>query len=188
MNERGIFDHLRSHFPDDVLSLDETSKSPVVRLSREHFYPIMKHLRDDPEMQFDFLQLVTGLDYPDHFEAVYHLYSYPNRQKIALKVELPRNNPSIDSIEPLWRAADWHERETYDLMGIVFRGHPDLRRILCPEDWEGHPLRKDYVQADEYHGISNARKLGDDWYPKPDEDSRAILKYKPPKQSPPQSS
>jgi NADH-quinone oxidoreductase subunit C len=184
MTEQQIFDSLKRRFPDDVLEFVDT-KSPYIRVSQERFFAIMKLLRDDPEFQFDFLQLVSGVDYPTHISAVYHLYSYPLRHKLAVRVDLPRDNPVIHTVEPLWRAADWHERETFDLMGIVFEGHPDLRRILCAEDWEGHPLRKDYVQPEEYHGISNARTIKDDWYPKPDEDTRAVLQYKPPKPAAP---
>jgi NADH-quinone oxidoreductase subunit C len=181
MNARDIHDQLKAKFGDDILALDDTAKSPFIKVNKDSLFIIMRYLRDAAELKFDYLQLVTGLDYPTHFTSVYHLYSYEKQHAIAIKAELPRDNPVVDSVEPLWRAADWHERETFDLMGIVYRGHPDLRRILCPEDWEGHPLRKDYVQPDEYHGISNVRKIGKDWYPKPDEDRKAILQYKEPK-------
>jgi NADH-quinone oxidoreductase subunit C len=176
-----IFETLKSRLGDAILEFDSTVKSPFIRVSRERFFEVMQALRDEPDLSFDFLQLVTGLDYPDRFVAAYHLASISRGHAIAIKVDLPRTDPSIDSVAALWPAADWHEREQYDLMGIDFKGHPGLRRILCPEDWEGHPLRKDYVQPDEYHGISNARRIGDDWYPKPDEDSKAIQQYKAPK-------
>jgi len=84
---------------------------------------------------------------------VYNLFSMKHRHKIALRVDLPRDNPRVPSVESVWRTADWHEREAYDLFGIHFEGHPDLRRILCPDDWEGYPLRKDYVVQEYYHGI-----------------------------------
>lgn len=176
-----IFSTLKEKFSADILEIDESVPSPFIKVNKDRFYAVMKFLRDDERLKFDYLQLVTGLDYPTHFCSVYHLYSMPHRHKIAIKADLPRDNPVIDSVEPLWRSADWHEREQFDLMGIVFKGHPDLRRILCPEDWEGHALRKDYVQPEEYHGISNVRKIGKDWYPKPDEDSKAVQQYKAPK-------
>jgi len=188
MNAQEIHDLLKNRFPNDIVGYDDQVKTPFIKVRREAILPVMRFLRDDPALQFDFLQLITGLDYPDHFESVYHLYSYPRRHAIAIKADLPRDLPEIDSVEPIWRAADWHERETFDLMGIIYKGHPDLRRILCPEDWVGHPLRKDYRQPEEYHGISNVRRIGDDWYPKPDEDIKAIVQYKPPKSVPPAAS
>lgn len=188
MNAKEIFETLGSLFPDDVISLVDQGKMPFIKIRRERILPVMRFLRDDESLRFDFLQLVTGLDYPDHFESVYHLYSYPLRHAITIKADIPRDAPIIDSVESVWRAADWHERETFDLMGIIYQGHPDLRRILCPEDWAGHPLRKDYVQPEEYHGISNVRRIGDDWYPKPDEDAKAIIQFKPQQPSKPPAS
>lgn len=182
MGPKEIFDHLKRKLGDNIAALDESVKSPYIQVARESIYPVMECLRDDPELQFDFLQLVTAIDYPDRFVCAYHLYSYPKTHEIAIKTDLPRENPSVASVAPLWPAADWHEREQFDLMGVVFEGHPNLRRIMLPEDWEGHPLRKDYVQPDEYHGISNVRKAGRESYPRPDEDAKAIPPYKPPAQ------
>lgn len=124
-------------------------------------------------VRFDALECITAVDWfePDakkaakntwqpHVELVYHLWSTQSRVSIVLKTKLPRwkgdqagQLPEIPSVAGIWRTADWHEREVYDLSGVWFTGHPDLRRILCPEDWEGYPLRKDYVQPLEYHGI-----------------------------------
>ena len=112
-------------------------------------------LKHDPDLHFEYLQLVSGVDWTDKFTVVYHLYSYRNRHKVILHCDISHDDPVIESVAEVWKAADWHERETYDLLGIRFTGHPDLRRILLPDDWEGHPLRKDYKQPDEYHGISN---------------------------------
>lgn len=179
-----IYERLKARFGESAGELDDTVKSPFIKIGRAEFFEIMWFLRDDPDLRFDFLQLITGIDYPVNFTVVYHLYSYAMRHAIAVKAELPRDNPTIRSVAELWPAADWHERETFDLMGIIFEGHPNLRRILLPEDWEGHPLRKDYVQPEEYHGISNTRRIGDTAYPRPDEDARAILQYKPPPPQP----
>ncbi len=89
---------------------------------------------------------------------VYHLFSYTLRHWMVLKVDTPRDNPVVPTVSGVWRAAEWQEREVYDLLGVTFTGHPDLRRILMPEDWPGHPLRKDFVEPQEYHGISTSRE------------------------------
>ena len=99
------------------------------------------------DRKFVRLSTVTCVDrYPSEprFEVVYHLHSVEDNQRLRLKCRLPGAEPAIDSVTPVWRAADWYEREAYDLFGVTFRNHPDLRRIMLPDDWEGHPLRKDY--------------------------------------------
>ena len=116
---------------------------------------VCRYLRDDSELRFDMLRLVSAVEWPDRFSSVYHLLSIEHRHEAVLRVDLDREQPRVASVAGIWPAADWHEREAYDLMGIVYEGHPDLRRILLPEDWEGHPLRKDYQQPESYHGIPN---------------------------------
>jgi NADH-quinone oxidoreductase subunit C len=104
-------------------------------------------LRDNPDCPFNFLSDVTCVDwYPSEprFEVVYHLLSMPNKERVRLKVKLHGSSPAVDSIVPIWPAANFFEREVFDLFGVRFSGHPYLRRIQMPEDWEGHPLRKDY--------------------------------------------
>lgn len=104
-------------------------------------------LRDDPGLQFNFLADVTCVDwYPSdpRFEVVYHLFSIPKKSRVRLKVKLGGDDPSVESITSVWPAANYFEREVFDLFGIRFEGHPYLRRIMMPENWEGHPLRKDY--------------------------------------------
>ncbi|MFI5107989.1 MAG: NADH-quinone oxidoreductase subunit C [Terriglobales bacterium] len=104
-------------------------------------------LRDDPALQFNFLADITGVDwYPSEprFELVYHLLSIPRHARLRLKVRLAGEDPSLESITSVWPSANFFEREVYDLFGVRFAGHPNLRRIMMPEDWEGHPLRKDY--------------------------------------------
>ncbi len=104
-------------------------------------------LRDDPGCPFNFLSDVTCVDwYPQEprFEVVYHLLSIPKKERVRLKVRLNSSSPTVESVTPLWPAANFFEREVYDLFGVRFNGHPYLRRLLMPEDWEGHPLRKDY--------------------------------------------
>lgn len=146
---------------------------PWIVVAPEAVVEVSEFLRDDPQLLFDHLNDLCGVDYcePDskkaakfpfepHVEVVYHLSSYENRHWLTMKVKLPRwkddkpgELPEVPSVSGVWAIADWHERETYDLVGIHFSGHPNLRRILCPEDWVGHPLRKDYEFPLEYHGI-----------------------------------
>lgn len=125
---------------------------------------VARFLRDEPRLRLNLLRSITALDLleQDRLACVYDLMQIPTERPLevitrtcefAVRVETPRAKPSIPTVSHVWPAADWHEREAYDLMGIVFEGHPDLRRILCPEDWSGHPLRKDYEFPLEYHGI-----------------------------------
>jgi len=119
----------------------------TVVVPREHLRRTADFLRGDPELQFTFLSDVTGVDlFPrePRFELNYHLLSLPRRERLRLKVRLSSADPVAESVTLVWPTANWHEREVFDLFGVRFEGHPDLRRILMPEDWEGHPLRKDY--------------------------------------------
>ncbi len=117
-------------------------------------------LRDTPELRFDCLSNLSGCDYPGRgaIDIVYDLYSYEFDRSLVLRVSTRRGDPLVDSVERVWPAANWLEREVFDLLGVRFRGHSDLRRILLPEDWVGHPLRKDYVEPEQYHGISTVRE------------------------------
>lgn len=113
-------------------------------------------LRDNPGMHFDMLSCITALDNgvdAGTFDVVYNLYSIPFGHHLSIKVVVPRQLPEIASVQDVWKTANWHEREAWDLFGITFTGHPDLRRILLPADWEGHPLRKDYEHQKYYRGI-----------------------------------
>jgi NADH-quinone oxidoreductase subunit C len=116
-------------------------------------------LKEDPELAFDCLMNLSGVDWPkkNQIEVVYHLWSYSKRHSFILKCQLDRAKPEIASIESVWKSADWLEREQYDLLGINFTGHPDLRRIMMPDDWIGHPLLKDYKEQPEWHNITTTR-------------------------------
>jgi NADH-quinone oxidoreductase subunit C len=127
---------------------------------------LCRFLKDDSEMAFDCLMNLSAIDWPkkNQIELVYHLWSYSKRHVFILKLSLPRDNPEVTSLDSVWRAADWLEREQYDLLGVVFTGHPDLRRIMLPDDWVGHPLRKDYKEQASWHNISTTRESPLDGY------------------------
>jgi NADH-quinone oxidoreductase subunit C len=118
-----------------------------------------RFLRDDPDLRFDFLQNLTAVDWPKRevMELVYHLFSYRHRHAICVKTEIPRAAPHVPSVTGVWPTADWLEREQFDLLGVVFDGHPDLRRLLMPDDWVGHPMRKDFKEPRSYRGMPTSR-------------------------------
>jgi NADH-quinone oxidoreductase subunit C len=116
-------------------------------------------LKTDPDMHCDYLECITGIDFPDdaQIHVVYHVYSYVKKHRIVLKAFLDREDAAIPTLVNVWPTANWQERECFDLLGVLFDGHPDLRRLLLPDDWIGHPLRKDYKEQDDYHGIPTVR-------------------------------
>ena len=152
MTPQEIFDRLKEKFADRVLDLAE-NVDPFVRVKADAIQEIGLYLRDDETMRFESLMCLSGVDYPEHLTVVYHLFSTSRGHKITLKAEVGRDEPHVPTVEGIWRVANWHERETYDMFGIVFDGHSDPRRILCPDDWEGWPLRKDYQVQEYYRGI-----------------------------------
>lgn len=128
--------------PDSIVSVE---KSAIV-LKSERLVEVARFLKDNPEFGFDYLANLTAVDYLDYFEVVYHLFSLVHNHSLVLKVRCyDRERPTIPSVVSIWRAADFQEREVYDLMGIVFKGHPNLKRLLLWEGFAGHPLRKDYL-------------------------------------------
>ena len=170
-----LLDRLQKKFAGLVTGSNLQAIDPWIEVSPEGIVDVCTFLRDDPDVRFDFLNCISVVDYfePDpkkaakaswepHLEVVYHLSSTVKKHTLVLKVMLPRwkdgmegELPEMPSVARVWSTADWHEREVYDLSGVKFTGHPDLHRILCPEDWVGHPLRKDYEMPLEYHGIRN---------------------------------
>lgn len=156
-----------------VVDMKTDAVDPWLVVNINQLVEICQFLRDDPRLKFEHLNDLTGVDYfePDekkrakatftpHIDVVYHLSSFTLKHRTVIKVNIPRwkddvegQLPEIPSVAGIWGIADWHEREAYDLLGIVFTEHPNLKRILCPEDWEGHALRKDYQFPLEYHGI-----------------------------------
>jgi NADH-quinone oxidoreductase subunit C len=138
---------LRAWDPQAVAEVRAFRDELTIVVPREHLRRAAEFLRGDPELQFTYLSDITGVDcFPmePRFELNYHLLSLAHRERLRLKVRVSGNDPAVESVTSVWPGADWHEREIFDLFGVRFAGHPDLRRILMPEDWEGHPLRKDY--------------------------------------------
>jgi NADH-quinone oxidoreductase subunit C len=149
-------------FGAEVIIGEETNGlQPALLIAPDLITGVCLELRNNSNTYFDFLSSLTGVDYgveANRFGVVYHLASIPFQTQLTLKVSIenhrnPDDLPTFPSITSVYRTADWHEREAYDLVGIFFEGHPDLRRILLPDDWEGFPLRKDYKTAEYYKGI-----------------------------------
>ncbi|MBT1687849.1 NADH-quinone oxidoreductase subunit C [Dawidia soli] len=147
---------LKSALGDIPLQPDANATPQALIVERAHILAVCKTAHQHPELYFDMLSCVTGLDngpQANTLEVIYNLYSIPFNLHLMLKVVLPRESPEVDSVASVWRTADWHEREAFDMYGIHFTNHPDLRRILMPADWEGYPLRKDYQDPQYYRDI-----------------------------------
>lgn len=152
-----IYELLKSEFGASILEHDETSII-VDTLSMDK---IAEYLKNSRELSFDSLMCLSGVEEPkdkksedeDKLSVYYHLHSLSLKHKLTIKVATPKRNPEVESVEKVWACAGWHEREAYDLLGIKFIHNSDLRRILLPDDWEGHPLRKDYVTPEMYNGM-----------------------------------
>ncbi|MDR5045077.1 NADH-quinone oxidoreductase subunit C [Bacillus thuringiensis] len=121
---------------------------PTLVVDPEKYYEVMESLRFHEGLAFDYMSELHATDFVTHMEVYVHLFSYSKKQSVAVKVKLDRETPQVESVTALWKGADWPEREAYDLLGIIFKGHPNLTRILMPEDWVGYPLRKDYEPYD----------------------------------------
>ncbi|EPR27980.1 NADH-quinone oxidoreductase chain C [Geobacillus sp. WSUCF1] len=145
---RIIHEHLGSDVLEDAYINRLAKDVPTLVVKKEAYYKVAELLKGHEQLQFDYLSELHGTDFQTHMEVYVHLYSYPNRQPVALKVKIERDNPEVDSLVPLWPGANWPECEAYDLLGIRFRGHPNLIRIFLGEQWVGHPLRKDYEPYD----------------------------------------
>ena len=173
MTAADIIAVMQSQFGPAVTAAAPDAHDPSVTVAADQLPAVARFLRDDPRLKFELLNCITGVDYfePEakklpkagfepHMEVVYHFSSFTHNHRFTVKLTMPRwkndqpgELPEVPSIADLYPTADWHERETFDLCGVRFTGHPDLRRILLAEDWDGHPLRKDYEFPLEYHGI-----------------------------------
>lgn len=127
---------------------DQESKAAVLYIDKNYLVEVMRKLHDDPRLSFNRLATVTSVDYKEYFEMVYTLFSVAHNHWLTVKVKLEHDNPVVPSITSVYPGAEFEEREVYDLMGIDLTGHPDKRRILLPDTFEGHPLRKDFKQGE----------------------------------------
>ena len=167
-----VYQILKDKFPEAVLEIQTAEPTePVITVDPLKIHLVSDFLRTEEGLKFDSLMLLSGVDDANGEEITeedglktikggtlsvwYHLESTILKHKIALKVSAPRENPEVESVQGVWRSADWHEREAYDMYGLKFLNHPDLRRILMPYDWEegSHPLRKDYKNPEFYQGM-----------------------------------
>lgn len=147
---------LETKLPGAVVGEDLICFPAALRIHPDLILDTCELLHSHPSLYFDQLACLTGIDNGPEvniMEVIYALNSLPKSHRLTLKVELPRDKPEIESVSSIWRTANWHEREAFDLLGIHFKNHPDLRRILMPTDWVGHPLRKDYQEQETYHGV-----------------------------------
>jgi len=159
-----ICDLLKKRFGEAIVSTNVQGGHPYTEVAADRWSEVAEFLRDDARLRLNLLRCISSLDLlaENKLACVYDLQQVlldrpadlqTKTIEFAVRVTTDRENPAIPSVAHVWAAADWHEREAYDLMGITFTNHPDLRRILCPDDWEGYPLRKDYEFPLEYHGI-----------------------------------
>ncbi|MCB1215206.1 MAG: NADH-quinone oxidoreductase subunit C [Deltaproteobacteria bacterium] len=143
---------------EDLKAVTDQAGDPYVLVPAAKIVEILSFLKTEPSLSFETLSNLTGVDAPpDELDVVYHLFSYTQEHSFTLKVRVPKSAAKVSTVEGLYPGANWLEREAYDLLGVVFEGHSDLRRILLPDDWEGHPLRKDYEPKEDYHGIETTR-------------------------------
>ena len=146
-----LAEQVKAKFPNDVTETLDQQGDPLVYLKRASVLKVMRALKVDPEFQFDILMDLFAIDYLHweekalRFEVVYNLYSTTKHHRLFIKVSVPEKDASVDSLTSVWPAADWYEREAWDMFGVSFKGHPNLKRILMYEEFKGHALRKDYA-------------------------------------------
>ena len=143
MTREQIAQALRAKFPGVEISLDETNEQALI-VPAEHLAELARYLKEEPTLDFVYNMVITAADWIERVDVIYYFMSYQHQHIVALKVQLPNDALRVESLAPIWTSANWFEREVYDLFGVEFTGHPDLRRIMMPSDWEGHPLRKSY--------------------------------------------
>ena len=151
--------------------MQPAKQDPWVLVKPAAIAEVCAFLKTDPRTRMDSLMNLTAVDWPkrNQIDVIYHLFSYAHRHVFILKVQLDRAKPEVPSVESIWKSADWLEREQYDLMGVTFTGHPDLRRIMMPDDWVGNPLRKDYAEQPQWHNITTTRDNSLEGYVRLDE-------------------
>jgi NADH-quinone oxidoreductase subunit C len=158
MQKDELIERIKKRLADGAVSVSEMKNNDVmVVVNKDQLATAMAILKNDSSLQFATLMSQSGVDYKDKLAVIVNLYSALLRRKITVKAFLDRENPEVESLLPLFRGIDWYERETYDMFGIRFLGHSNLKRLLLPDDWEGFPLRKDYVYPSSYNGIDTGR-------------------------------
>jgi NADH-quinone oxidoreductase subunit C len=164
MTAAEIYEKIKNGFGEAISALNAEGLDPFVVVTQPARLPeLARFLNDDPELRFTSLMCLSGVDDGTTLGVVYNLCSMDKKHRFTLKVErLDRENPHVPTVEKIWPTANWHEREAYDMFGIIFDDHSDLRRILCPDDWEGWPLRKDYQVQEFWHGIRVPYPIGED--------------------------
>jgi len=156
---QGLYDRVKKDFGEEGIEFLSERPQPGFQVARERIAELAHFLRETEDLRFDMLTSLAGVDLPEGvLRTSYHVYSFEVDLLLPLHVDVTRENPATPSVAHIWPAADWYERESWDLVGIVYEGHPDLRRIMLPDDWEGHPLRKDFEEKTEYHGIPTQRE------------------------------
>ncbi|MBI4686572.1 MAG: NADH-quinone oxidoreductase subunit C [Nitrospirae bacterium] len=168
-----IANKLKEKFPDEVIDIADFRGQVSVSVNRDRVLDICGYLYNEPDISMNYLSDLCGVDYPEkkfRFEVVYNLYSLKHRHALRVKALIPEHEPSVNSVTGVWAGANWHEREAYDMYGIIFKGHPDLRRILLPEDWEGFPQRKNYPlkgpegwEYKEFKKVKELHSRDDEW-------------------------
>ena len=167
MTPQAIITHLQARFEGRLLEVHADGLHPRVHVAGETWRELAEFLKSDPALAFDWLASLGGMDYvaTEQLGLVVDLWSTTLGHTFAVKVFVPRDNPHLPSVTDLWAAANWQEREAFDMFGLIFDGHPDFRRILLEDNWVGYPLRKDYVFPREVNGIPGSVEL--DWQQKP---------------------
>ena len=159
-----ISEKLKAKFGDAVISAEQSYDFPVFEIKREKIFDVVKFLKEDPEMEFGFLTTLCGLHYPDNkgkeLGVMYQMHNMPKNWRIRLKTFFPVGDPEVPSMTPLFNSANWQERQEYDFFGIVFTGHPNLKRILNMDEMNYHPMRKEYALEDGSRGDKDDSMFG----------------------------
>lgn len=161
MDIKAIFDRIKEAGAELTVELLADGPTPSIKVAPADLLALMKLLKIDVELSFDCLMCQTGSHFLEegeeaaHIRLYYHLLSYRLQHQLVVEAWVPETDAEVDTVETVWKAANWLERETWDLLGVNFKGHSDLRRLMNPDDWEGHPLRKDYQFPTSYHDIDN---------------------------------